>query len=67
MRLWSSPRSNALAGLDIDHLDGGLRCPRDLLVAMFCRLMCSRCLSVSTMAPIMATSSTMPAIWKKKM
>ena len=32
---------------------------------MSCRLMCSRCLSVSTMAPIMATSRTTPAAWNR--
>src|SRR5215831_135518 len=33
--------------------------------AMFWRLVFSRCRSVSTIAPIMATRSTRPAAWKK--
>ena len=33
--------------------------------AMFCRRTLGLCCSVSTMAPIMATSRTTPAAWKK--
>jgi hypothetical protein len=55
-----------LACLDIDHLDRGLRRARDLLVDVL-PLDVFAMPSVSTMAPIMATSSTTPAIWKKKM
>src|SRR5438552_3746277 len=37
---------------------------RAFCTLMSCRLIYALCLSVSTMAPIMATSSTMPASWK---